>query len=437
MAAMATEVLILLVLIVSNGVLAMAEMAVVSARKARLQLRADDGDAGASVALNLASDPGDFLSTVQIGITLIGVLAGAFGGATIADEIAAGLGSISVLAPYSQALSVGIVVMSITYLSLVIGELAPKRFAIGNAEQIASRLARPMYRLSRILSPLSHFLSLSAEAVLRIFAVGQTSQTPVTEEEIKIMLEEGTESGVFEPLEEEMVEHVFRLSERKVSALLTPRTEVVWIDVQDSKEEILHKVTTSGHSRFPVAEEELDNVLGIVLAKDLLAQSLAGEPIDLMAIRQPAPYVPETMPALDLLENFKAVHSKIALVLDEYSGIQGLVTTDDVMEAIVGDIPGLGERAKPEVLKRRDGSWLLDGHLPLDEFGELFDIAEVPGTGIDTLGGLVMAQLGRIPSSGDRFEWEGLSFEVLDMDGRRVDKILVTPPDPPLQEETE
>lgn len=435
MAAVATEILIIFLLILANGVLAMAEMAVVSARKARLQVRADEGDTGASVALNLANEPGDFMSTVQIGITLIGVLAGAFGGATIADQIAAGLARISVLAPYSQALSVGIVVVTITYLSLVIGELAPKRLAISDPEQIASRLARPMQRLSRIFSPLSHLLSLSAGAILRLLGVREAAQAPVTEDEIKIMLEEGTEFGVFEPLEEEMVDHVFRLGDRRVSALLTPRTEVVWIDVQDSEDEIHRKVTASGHSRFPVAQGELDNVLGVVLARDLLAQSLAGQPIDLMAIRRPAPYVPETMRAFDLLETFKAARSKIALVLDEYGGIEGLVTTDDVMEAIVGDIPGLGERAKPEAIRRDDGSWLLDGHLPLDEFGELFDVAEPPGTGIDTLGGLVMALLGRIPATGDRFEWEGLSFEVLDMDGRRVDKVLVTPPEPLRQDE--
>lgn len=435
MAAVASEILIIILLILANGVLAMAEMAIVSARKARLQWRADEGDAGACAALDLANDPYDFMSTVQIGITLIGVLAGAFGGATIARELAAGLDRIPILAPYSDALSVAIVVVAITYLSLVIGELAPKRFALSNAEQIASRIARPMQRLSGILSPVSHLLSLSAGAVLRILGRQPASEPPVTEEEIKILLEKGTESGIFEPLEEEMVEHVFRLGERKASTLLTPRTEVVWIDVQDSEEEIHRKLTTSGHSRFPVAEGELDNVLGMVLAKDLLAQSLAGQPIDLRAILRSAPYVPESMPAFDLLERFKVARAKIALVLDEYSGIQGLVTTDDILDAIVGDIPGLGEISEAEAFQRDDGSWLLDGHLPLDEFAELFEIADLPVKGIETLGGLVMMLLGRIPSNGDRFEWARLRFEVLDMDGRRVDKVLVIPLGPlPSQE---
>jgi putative hemolysin len=437
MAAVATEILIIFLLILANGLLAMVEMAVVSARKARLQLHADEGDAGASAALELARNPSDFMSTVQIGITLIGVLAGAFGGATIAGQIAAGLRRIPILAPYSQAISVTIVVVTITYLTLVIGELAPKRFAISNAEQIAARLARPMQRLSRIFSPVSRFLSLSAGAILRLLSIQPTEQTPVTEEEIKIMLAEGTKSGIFEPLEEKMVDHVFRLGERKVSALFKPRTEVVWIDVQDSEDEIHRKVTSSGHSRFPVAEGELDHVLGIVLAKDLLAQSLACQPIDLKSILQPVPFVPESLPAFDLLETFKAARSKIALVLDEYGGIQGLVTTDDLLEAIVGDIPGLGEQAEAEIIQRDDGSWLLDGHLPLDEFVELSGLAEPLDRSIDTLGGLVMSLLGRIPSHGDQLEWEGLRLEVIDMDGHRVDKVLMTPIKSPPQEDSD
>ena len=435
MAAVATEIVILFILILTNGILAMIEMAVVSARKARLQVRAAKGDAGASVALELATDPSDFMSTIQIGITLIGVLAGAFGSATIAKQIATGLVRIPFLAPYSQTISVGTVVVTITYLSLVIGELAPKRLALSNPEKIASRLARPMQRLSRILSPFSRFLSLSAGVVLRILAVHPAADSPASEEEIKFMLDEGRKLGIFEPLEEEMVDHVFRLGERRVTTLLTPRTEVVWIDLHDSEEEIHRKVTSSGHSRFPVAEGELDRVLGMVFAKDLLTQSLAGEPIDLRAILQPAPYVPETMPAFDVLERFKTARSKIALVLDEYGGIEGLVTTDDILEAIVGDIPVRGEEAEPEVFQREDGSWLLDGLLPLDELAELFELTEAPGKGIDTLGGLVMALLGRIPTAGDRFEWEGLGFEVVDMDGHRVDKVVVTPPGPQAQED--
>lgn len=426
MAAVASEILIITLLILANGVLAMAEMAVISARKTRLQQRAEEGDAGACTALDLAEEPGDFLSTIQVGITLVGILAGAFGGATVARELASGLDRIPVLAPYSQALSVGMVVIAITYFSLVLGELAPKRFALGNAEQIASRVARPMQRLSRILSPVVRFLGFSADVVLRLLRVQPSLEPPVTEEEIKILLEEGAEAGVFEPLEEEMVEQVFRLGDRKVSALLTPRTKVVWIDMHESQEEIQDKIVSSGYSRFPVARENLDHVVGVVLTKDLLAQLLASQPIDLKAIIRPVPYVPESMPALDVLERFKAAHTKIALVLDEYGGIEGLVTTDDILDAIVGDLPELGELSDAEVVQRSDGSWLLDGHMPIDEFGDLFALTDLSGQKVETLGGLVMARLARIPSPGDQFEWKELHFEVMDMDGRRVDKVLVT-----------
>jgi putative hemolysin len=423
-----TETLIIFLLILLNGFFALAEMAVISARKPRLQQRADEGDPGASAALDLANEPGNFLSTVQIGITLIGVLAGAFGGATIATQLAESLSQIPALAPYAGAISVGLVVLVITYLTLVLGELAPKRFALSKPARVASRIARPMRVLTRILSPLARFLSLSAESVLRILGQKPSEAPPVTEEEIRIMLEEGAALGVFEPAEEEMVDRVFRLSHRRVSALLSPRTTVDWIDVDDSEEEIQRKITISGHSRFPVAEGNLDNVLGVVLAQDLLAQSLAGQPIDVRSALRPAPFVPEGMPALDVLEHFRAANTKIALVLDEYGGFQGLVTGDDLLEAIVGDIPGLGEAPLPEAFQRADGSWLLDGLLPLDEFDELFEGESLPARGIDTVGGLVMFLLGRIPAAGDRLHWQGLALEVMDMDGRRVDKVLVTLP---------
>jgi putative hemolysin len=427
MGTIAFELLIIIVLVVANGVLAMAEMSIVSARKARLQQRANEGDSGAAAALDLANEPEDLLSTIQIGITLIGVLAGAFGGATLAGELSSALNRIPVLVPYSEAMSVAIVVVAITYLTLVIGELAPKQIALYNAEQVASRIAQPMTWSSRVLAPVARLLSLSAQGVLRLLRVKPGSEPPVTEEEIKILLDQGREAGVFEPLEEEMVDHVFRLGDRKVSALLTPRTEVVWIDVDDAEEEIRNKIMESGFSRFPVAKASLDNVLGVALAKDLLAQTLAGEAIGVEETLRPVPFVPENMPALDVLERFKAAQAKIALVLDEYGGIQGLVTTDDVLDAIVGDIPDLGEAAVAEVLQREDGSWLVDGYLPLDEFRELFEVEGLPISGIDTVGGLAMALLGRIPSAGDKFRWQGLAFEVMDMDGLRVDKVLVKP----------
>jgi putative hemolysin len=339
--------------------------------------------------------------------------------------LASVLNRTSLLAPYSQAIAVGIVVLTITYLSLVIGELAPKRYALGNPERVAAKVARPMRALSRVTLPLVRLLSLSTGALLRVLGMHPSTDPPVTEEEIKIMLEEGTRVGVFEPIEEEMVEHVFRLGDRRVGALLTPRTEIIWIDVDDSEEEMQRKITTSGRSRFPVAKGSLDEVLGVVLAKDLLSQTLDDQPIDLQAVLRPVPFVPETMPALNVLEHFRQGRSKIALVLDEYGGLQGLVTTADILVAIIGDLPGLGDEDEGEAFRREDGSWLIDGLLPLDEFGEIFDVEDLPAAGTETVGGLVMTLLGRIPVTGDRFEWGGLLFEIVDMDGRRVDKVLV------------
>jgi putative hemolysin len=422
--AIAIELVILGLLILTNGALALAEMAIISARKARLQQRAAEGNRGAAVALELVEEPGDFLSTVQIGITLIGILAGAFGGATLSDELAQALDGIPFLSGYSEALSVALVVLGTTYFSLVIGELAPKRLALNDAEGFASRVARPMRRLSRILSPVAHALSLSANAVLRLVGVRQRDEPPVTEAEIKIMLEEGTKAGVFDPLEEEMVYHIFRLGDRKVSSLLTPRTRVAWIDVGATESEILATIRTCGYSRYPVAQDSLDRVLGVVLTQDLLVQVLSGQPVDLKAAIRPVPYVPEGMRALNVLERFRTAHTKIALVLDEYGGVEGLVTLDDIVDAIVGDLPGLGDAVEPEFIQREDGSWLLDGHLPLDEFAELLELSSIPSHDVDTLGGLVMAELRRIPTAGDSFEWEGVRIEVVDMDGRRVDKVL-------------
>jgi putative hemolysin len=422
----AFELVAILALVVVNGFFALAEMAVVSSRKARLQQRADEGDAGAAAALDLAEDPDDFLSTVQIGITLVGVLAGAFGGATLAGEMSPLFRQIPFLAPYAETISVGLVVVGVTYLSLVLGELAPKRLALNNAEKFAAGIAPLMGRLARIVSPVAHFLSLSADGVLRILGVRVTSSPPVTRQEIVIMVEEGAGVGVFEPLEEEMVDHVFRLAERKVSALLTPRTEIVWMEPGDSQQEIQERIASSGHSRFPVARDSLDHVLGVVLAKDLLCQSLSQEPIDLESALRPVPFVPETISALELIKLFEEQQTQIALVLDEYGGLQGLVTSADLLLAIVGEASEIRGVEEAGSVQRADGSWLLDGLLPLDEFQDLFGLEEQEIAGMETLGGLVMTLLEHVPSTGETVEWSGLRFEVMDMDGHRVDKVLVS-----------
>jgi len=424
------EAVVIFLLILTNGIFAMSEIAVVSARKTRLQQWAEAGDTRARTALELANAPNQFLATIQIGITLIGILAGAFGGATLATELAAVLDDISWLAPYSQPLSLTFVVLVITYLSLIVGELVPKRLALNNPERIAAAIARPMRALSRLAYPAVHLLGLSTEFVLRALGIRPSMEPPVTEEEIRTLIEQGTQAGMFEEAEQEMVERVFRLGDRRVSAVMTPRTEIVWLDRGASVEEIRHTITTSVHSRFLVADGSLDNVLGIVHAKDLLVHCLGAQAVDLTAALQQPLYVPESMRALRVLELFKQSGTHIALVIDEYGGIQGLVTPSDILEAIVGDLPVAGEQFEPLAVQREDGSWLLDGMLSVDEFKELFDLGHLPGEdqGVyQTLAGFIIMQLGRIPVTSDHFEWEGLRIEVVDMDGNRVDKVLVTP----------
>jgi magnesium and cobalt exporter, CNNM family len=431
MPSMIVEGLVIFLLIIINGVFAMSELAVLSARKSRLQQLAEAGDTKARAALELANAPNQFLSTIQVGITLIGVLAGAFGGATIAKELASWLGEIPPLAPYNHALSLAFVVAITTYLSLIVGELVPKRLALNGPERLATAIAKPMQALSKVAYPIVHVLGLSTEFVLRLLGIKPSTEPSVTEEEIRALIEEGARSGMFEEAEREMVERVFRLGDRRVGAVMTPRTEIVWLDSEAPPEEIRDTIMGSAHSRFLVAQGSLDNVLGIVQAKDLLVHFLGQQAVDLTTILQQPLYVPETMGALKVLELFKQSGTHIALAIDEYGGIQGLVTPNDILEAIVGDLPAAGEDAEPLALQREDGSWLLDGMLPVDEFKALFHLGPLPGEEqavYHTLAGFVIMQLGRIPRAGDFFEWEGLKIEVVDMDGNRVDKVLVAPP---------
>ena len=426
----ALEIILLIILILLNGVLAMAEIAIVSARKVRLQRRAEQGDQKAQVALELAREPADFLSTVQIGITLVGVLAGAFGGATLAARVAPLFERIPALAPYSHAISLVLVVVTITYFSLVLGELAPKRLALNDAEKIAAFIAPSMDFLARIAAPLVRLLSYSSDVVLALFGVKKSSEPPITEDEVKVLIELGTQAGVFKEAEQDMVSGVFRLADRHVGTLMTPRTEIIWLDLEDPPEETRRKIMASVHSRMPVAEGDLDHILGVVQAKGLLARCLAGEPIDLRGALIPPQFVPESSPALKVLELFRKSRLHIAIVIDEYGGLQGLVTIIDILEAIVGDIPLTGELDGAEAVQRKDGSWLLDGMLPVDEFKDIFRLNDLPGEGrghYETMSGFVMTYLGRIPSEGDAFDWAGMHFEVLDMDGFRVDKVLVVP----------
>jgi putative hemolysin len=423
------EIVLLLILILANGILAMAEIAVVSARKIRLQQKAEAGDENARAALQLARQPADFLSTVQIGITLVGVLAGAFGGTTLAGRISPWLARLPWLAPYSQAVSLVAVVLIITYFSLILGELAPKRLALSDPDRIAAAVARPMQTLSRLASPVVHLLSASSDVVLHLIGARHSDEPPVTEEEVKVLIEMGTQAGVFEQAEQEMVSGVFRLADRRVDSIMTPRTEITWLDLEDSEEKVRQTIVESIYTILPVAEGDLDHILGVVQAKDLLARCLQGESLDLRAALMPPQFVPESMPALKVLDLFRRTHMEVSLVIDEFGGLHGMVTLIDVLEAIVGDLPGVGEESAPEALQRADGSWLLDGLLPIDELMDLLRLSSLPVESrhqFQTLGGLVMAYLGRIPKTGDHFEWQGLKFEVLDMDGFRVDKVQVS-----------
>jgi len=436
-----TQILIILALIVANGFLAMAEIAVVSARKARLQQRAEEGDSGAKAALELANSPSRFLSTIQIGITLVGILAGAFGGAIIAEQLATRLNRMAWISPHGGAVSLFIVVLGITYLSLIIGELVPKQIALNHAERISAAVAPFMRALAWLGSPLVNLLSFSTQVVLRAFGIQPSTETSVTEEEIKLMIEQGTQEGVFEPTEQEMVERIFRLADRTASALMTPRPEVVWLDPNEPPEEIQKKITADSHTHYPVAEGQIDRIIGLVNSKDLLSQNLSCRPIDLRSVLRPALFIPESMSAFDVLERLKQKRTHAAFVIDEHGGFQGLITTSDILEAIVGDIPMPDEVEEAEIIQREDGSWLVDGKVLADELEELLQINALPFEEenlYQTLGGLVMAFLGRIPKSGDHFDWAGFRFEVMDMDGHRVDKVLIrtlAQDSPPLPEE--
>ena len=425
--AISIEIVFILLLLLANGVFAMSEIALVSARKSRLKQRADNDDAGARAALELADSPNRFLSTVQIGITLVGIFAGVFGGATIAEQLAERIAVVPALAPYAEGIGLGVVVIAITYFSLIIGELVPKRIALNNPEKIVALMARPMRLLSRVAAPVVFLLTFSTSVVLKLLRVKPSTEPSVTEEEVRALILQGAEAGIFEHSEREIVESVFRLDDRSVNALMMPRREVVWLDADASGEEIRRTVTENPYSRFPVCEGSLDNVVGIAKAKHLLERCLNNEPLDLRAAMTAPLFVPETQTALQVLELFKNAHTHIALVIDEHGGVEGLVTINDVLEAIVGEMQ-MGGAESPAVM-REDGSYLLDGALPIDEFAAIFNIGsslEIERGDYHTLAGFVLARFGRIPKTADVFEWQNLRFEIMDMDNRRVDKILVS-----------
>jgi putative hemolysin len=424
------EILILLFLVLINGLFSMSEIALISAKKNRLQQKAKKGSKSAIAALELSEHPNRFLPTIQIGITLIGTLSGAFGGATVALHLSELLSRIPWLDPYSDALGVGIVVLIITYLSLVIGELVPKRIALNNAEKVALDVAPFMQFFSKISAPFVAILSTSTDFVIRLLKVRQSSEPTITEEDLISMLYQGKQIGVIEESEQNMVERIFRLSDRDVSAVMTPRTELVFLSIDATNDEILEKIAQYPFSRYPVYKESYDDLIGIVDSRDLLLQKVTKNEFNLQSVMEKPSFLPESTTALDALEFLRGSGVKIAVVIDEYGGVLGIAGINDILRAIVGTIKETDIEHEDEVVLRDDGSWLFDGMLQIDELKNYLGVDYLPEEEeqkYETLSGLMMNMLNRIPIAGDYFDWNDIRFEVMDMDGRRVDKVLVTP----------
>ncbi len=438
MADIGFEALIVLLLILANGVFAMAEMAVVSSRKTRLKQLAQSGNKRARLVLQLVESPNHFLSTVQFGITMIGILAGAFGGATIAEKLSVSLSRIDWLASYSDQLALGLVVALITFSSLILGEIVPKRLALHAPEKTSMTIAGPIDKLGRIVSPLVGIISWVTDSLLDLIGVRRQEEPTITREEVQVMVEQGSHAGVFHHAEIEMVEGVMRLDEERVGDLMTPRPKIIWLDANDSKDTNWRKIVTSNHSYFPLYEENRDHVIGMVSVKAMWANSEAGVETDLRNLAVPPLIVPETMIAVKLLESFKQTGKHIALVTDEFGGVTGLVTLIDVLEAIVGDLPSEEEKHREPYLRREDGSYLIDAMMEIDDFKELLSLEALPNESVDdyhSVGGFALSLLGRIPSEGDSFHHGLFRFEIVDMDRHRVDKILAIPLSSPPQGE--
>ncbi len=422
-------VLLFFFLLLLNGLFAMSEAALMAARKARLRQHAQEGDKRAERALSLVENPNQFLSTVQLGITLVNVLLGALGGATLAGLLSERLAGIPWLASISRSLALAIIVLLTTFFTIVLGELVPKRLALQKPERVASLSAWPMIVFGCLLSPFVWLLGKTTDLALRILRFRPVEEPPVTEEELLVQLDQGTQAGVFAETEQDMVEGVFSLSDQRVNALMTPRNKIVWLDVNDTGEEIRRKVRESPYSRFPVGVDSLDNVVGIVRAKELLLSDLqSGE--QLRQLARPPLFIPETALGSRALEMFRESKREMMLVVDEFGVVQGLLTLADILEEIVGEF-----ESELQATQRQDGSWLLDGRLPNEDFKEIFHLQRLPAEEeYETLGGFVMMYLGRVPQVTDAFDWGGLHFEVVDMDGNRVDKVLVTPRLPDTEE---
>lgn len=423
------ELVVIALLLLINGLFALAEIALVSSRKSRLKALADHGNPRAQLAYAQAESPTRFLSTVQIGVTLSGIAAGAFSGAALARELNHWMvARLPELAAYTNYISFGGVVIGITFFTIVLGELVPKRLGLANPERWAMALARPMNAISKMAAPFVWLLTVCTDGIAKLLGSRAEPKVTVSDEEVASLIEQGLHAGVFHKAEKAMVEGVMALDHCPVTALMTPRPKLVWLSVDDPDEANWRKIVASGHSTFPVYQEHRDNILGMLHIKALWAHAAFGLPTNLRNLVTPATLIPERTTAIQVLEQFKKSGKHTALVVDEFGGVQGMITLIDILEAIVGDLPDQLRRSQPEAKRREDGSWLVDATLGLPDVKELLKLRTLPGEGsteFQTLGGFVVTQLGRIPAAGDYFDWNGWRFEVMDMDRQRVDKVLV------------
>ncbi|MDB5772438.1 MAG: hemolysin [Burkholderia sp.] len=423
------DILIILGLILLNGIFAMSEIAVVSSKRMRLQKLAASGSRGASKALELAEHPSRFLSTVQVGITLIGIFNGAFGEASLVAKLAPELAPLPVVGEYAREVALGVVVIGITFASIILGELVPKRIAMQYPEAIAAVVAQPMHLLSRAMGPFVKLLTMATDFMLQILGLHKKKEDVITEEEIAGMLREGTDAGVFEKTEHDIVTRALRLDDQSVAALMTPRMDIHYIDLDDALDVNLMKIAESPYNRFPVCKGGVTNIVGVIHSGDLFEQTIRGQAIDIAAAIKPALFVPESISAMKLLETFKKNRAELALIIDEYGEIEGMVTLSDVMGELVGDVSVVDENRQEDAVRREDGSWSLDAGISLDRFRELLEtdvrFPEEASGNYHTLAGFVMTWLGHVPKISEHFEWEGHRFEVADMDRNRIDRLLV------------
>nr|WP_294999276.1 hemolysin family protein [uncultured Methanobrevibacter sp.] len=421
------EIIIILILIILTGYLSMAELAVVSVRKAKMQKYLEENDKRAQIVMELLEDPNEFLSTVQIGISLIGVLTGAFGGVTLAEPLSKLISFI----PYNEPISVAIVVIITTYLTLVVGEIVPKVIALNDPERVSLKVAKSMVILEKVSKPVSFILAKSSSFLLWLMRIENRNDDIVTEEEIELMIKEGREDGTIEQEEEDIIKRVFKLDDQKVESIMTPRNEIIWIDLEDDRDINKVKIIESKRSIFPIASGELDDFIGVVQAKDILAALFNEDEFDIHKIVKEPLVVSEHLETLELLREFKENQEYVhmSLVVDEFGSVEGLITLNDLLEGIVGDIPGIDEDEEPKAVQRLDGNWLIDGRFPIEKFKELFDLKEnLPDEeedGYTTLAGFILSLSGTIPNEGEKYDCGRFIFEIIDLDGHQIDKILV------------